>query len=509
MKVLFIMRNQAYMRNYESTLIALAQRNHQIQIRFNDSKDNDRLVESLSQQFPQITYSYEVLPRRNDLWKSLLRLIRAIRDYLTYLSPEYAQAKKLRKRVEETLGWLGVSLIPIIKLISLLPQNIGLNLIKQIIDIIERIIPIDKTISTVLERENPDLILITPLVDFDCVQRDYLKAAKSLGIYCILCVHSWDNLTNKGSIHIHPDRVLLWNKIQKQEAIEIHDIEPKKVIVTGAQCYDKWFERKPSISKKEFLEKAGLKEENDYLLYLCSSPFIAPDEVSFVRELLAKIRKAEHPKIRKIGLLIRPHPQNATQWNEVEFARENNAVIWPRGGQNPVTEEARANFYDSLYYSVSAIGINTSAMIEAGILGKPVYSILDSRFKDTQEGTLHFHHLIRGGLLQMSASIEEFIGQLTLMLEDDRHQYQDKIKHFINEFVRPYGLETPCTPIVVKSIEEIEAIATSNAESIPLWNYGFRAILFPFALILQGLEYSYKKIKGVYSRAIPKSKIAA
>ena len=493
MKILFIMRNQAYVRNYESTIKDLANRGHDLKVVFNDYKDNDRLIERLNSEYQQINYSYEKIPDRCDEWSTLVKLIRALKDYLRYLYPEYIKAKKLRKRIEKHLG---IIMVACLQGLRWLPKQLGVEPLTGLIEIIEKIIPEDKAIIRFLEQENPDLVLVTPLLDFDSVQTDYLKCANKLGIKCGLCVHSWDNLTSKGVIHVEPDRIFVWNKIQKQEAIDFHRISADKVIVTGAQCYDKWFERNTSTSLESFIERVGLEVGKNYLLYLCSSGFIAPQEFGFVQELLQQMRNAEHPQIRALGLLVRPHPQNAQQWDNIDLSAWNNTVIWPPGGQNPVTEESKANFYDSIYHSVAVVGVNTSAMIESGILGKPVYSILDPRFKDTQAGTLHFHHLVRGGLLQLSHSIEEYIQQLILRLEGKRDQEGEQIRQFIYEFVRPYGLDTPCTPILVKSIEAMADLPSVAVAPLPFWGVCLRVFLLPIALIVKESEYLYRKVEG-------------
>ena len=57
----------------------------------------------------------------------------------------------------------------------------------------------------------------------------------------MLGVGSWDHLTTKGLIHEVPDRVLVWNEAQKQEAIALHGVPAERVLVTGAQAYDHWF----------------------------------------------------------------------------------------------------------------------------------------------------------------------------------------------------------------------------------------------------------------------------
>ena len=91
------------------------------------------------------------------------------------------------------------------------------------------------------------------------------------------------------------------------------------------------------------------------------------------------------------GILVRPHPFSE-QWPKGDLGLEN-LVVWPPGGQEPIERDSRQNYYDSLYHSDAVVGINTSALIEAAILGRPVHTILDDEFAETQKGTLHFHYL--------------------------------------------------------------------------------------------------------------------
>ena len=70
----------------------------------------------------------------------------------------------------------------------------------------------------------PDVILITPLIDFGSYQTDYVKSAHRLGIPIVFLPFSWDNLTNRGLVRIAPDRVLVWNEHQKREAVTYHDV---------------------------------------------------------------------------------------------------------------------------------------------------------------------------------------------------------------------------------------------------------------------------------------------
>src|SRR4030095_5418002 len=117
-------------------------------------------------------------------------------------------------------------------------------------------------------------------------------------------------------------------------------------------------------ARQAFCQTVGLRADRPYLLYLCSSRFIAPAEVSFVQEWLRQLRGHPDRRLRETGVLIRPHPQNVRQGQDVNMGESGTVAIWPRGGENPVHTSAKNAYYDSIYHSVAVVGINTSALIE-------------------------------------------------------------------------------------------------------------------------------------------------
>ncbi len=60
-----------------------------------------------------------------------------------------------------------------------------------------------------------------------------------------LCVWSWDHLSSKALIRVVPDKVMVWNTTQRDEAQRFHGVPADRVLVTGAQCFDQWFDRPP------------------------------------------------------------------------------------------------------------------------------------------------------------------------------------------------------------------------------------------------------------------------
>jgi hypothetical protein len=268
-------------------------------------------------------------------------------------------------------------------------------------------------------------------------------------------VASWDNLTNKGLLKFVPERVFVWNEVQRREAVELHGIPAERVVVTGAQLFDQWFERRPSSPREEFVRKIGLDSSLPYVLYVCSNPAMTElPESGFVLEWVGALRASEDERLRGLGIAIRPHPNEPGRWREVDLGRFENVVIWPRQGALPVTDEARADFFDSLAHSAVVVGINTTAMIEAAIVGKSVVTVLAPEF--AQESTLHFHYLLEenGGFLQVASSLGEHAGQLARALDEDAAGAERR-RRFVESFVRPHGLDRPATPILADAVEEL------------------------------------------------------
>jgi hypothetical protein len=205
-----------------------------------------------------------------------------------------------------------------------------------------------------------------------------------------------------------------------------------------------------------------------------------------VRRWIEAVRHAPDPQLRRAAILIRPHPQNAAQWADFDPSVFEAVGIWPRAGANPVDTDARADYYDSMFHSVAMVGINTSALIESGIVGRPVFTVLASEFAGQQEGTLHFQHLknANGGLLQVAASMDEHLAQLARVVRGEHDAA--KSRAFVEAFVRPHGLATPAAG---KFVEVIESTAAAPRPA-PVRGSLLQSIGRPFLIPLARLARS-------------------
>jgi hypothetical protein len=496
MKILFSATHFGFLRNFQSTIRLLAERGHEIHLvaERRDAIDGQKMADILVAEHPSITF--DLIPSsRHRLWYALGTGVRASLDYWRYLDARWDQAPKLRGRAEAQAPAFAraVAGLPVLR------SRPSLALLQRVFRAIDRALPPPVEVEDLLRRFAPDVLLLTPLLYFRSRQVEQVRAARRLGIKTVLGVGSWDHLTTKGLIHEIPDRVLVWNEAQKQEAIDLHGVPGDQVVVTGSQAYDHWFATQPSIDRAAFCAQVGLDPQRPILLYLCSSPFIAPYEVGFVRTWIAAIRSDTDPRLRSAGLLVRPHPQNAKQWEGVDLAAEfENVSLWPRTGVNPIGGAARADYFDSMYHADGVVGVNTSGMIESGIIGRPVYSVVAEEFSGTQEGTLHFQHLknVDGGLLHLSANMAEHAAQLARLLADGSEERRSA-RNFIRGFVRPYGLDVAATPRVVDAVEGFVAAPALQPASSRPGALILRPLLVPVALVVTAATMERAKLRAI------------
>jgi hypothetical protein len=479
MKLLFSMRHPGALRNFASTIGELVARGHHVHLVFMmpGKRGDEGALREIVREYPAVSHE-EATETAPGPWGDVAQAVRAGADYLRYLAPEYRDAHALRARAEARVPatWRAALGRRAVR------SSTGARAASRMLRAIEYAIPPSAFVMKRIARHAPDAVLVTPLVDLGSGQVEYIKAARALGIRSGLCVHSWDNLTNKGVIHVPPDRVFVWNEAQHREAVQLHGIPAEDVVVTGAPVFDQWFERRPSTTRDEFCRTVGLPAAKPFFLYLCSSQFIAPKEDDFIRTWIRTLRSSPDASVRDASILVRlhprTHPKHAGRFVFSEFER---VTVWPQGGANPVDERSKNDYFDSLYHAAAAIGINTSAQIEAGIVGRAVFSIRVPEYTGTQEGTLHFHHLLRegGGLLNMADTLDEHTSQLARVLKGDVDL--GRLQAFVRSFVRPTGLDVAATPRLADGIEALARLPKPAPRSLPVWLYPVRLALYPLA----------------------------
>ena len=451
MRILFVVKQTGILRHFEEVLLTLADRGHSVRVA---SPDDDPV--SFADTFGSVSrISDTVCPSvRSDQWRDVIGILRSSRSYARYLNPAFANAPKLRMRAFRKLApefsadgnthlrtecpkgkakLRDEELSGIVRAIGQ-GQASRLNRFAQLV---ESAVPSDPAIEDFLKRERPDLLVVTPLVNHQSFQPDYVKSAQALDIPTVAPIFSWDNLSNKGLMHVIPDRVLVWNEIQRREAIELHDVPADRIEITGAPRFDPFVRMTPTVDRKAFCAANDLDPARPILVYLGSSRFIAPDEMRFVMRWVETLRNCSDTSVAKAGIVLRPHPRQRQEWLAADLSRWERVTVSVSDYQN-----ADQQLFNCLYHAAAAVEINTSAALEAALTQTPVFTVQADEFREGQVGTLHFHYLLEdnGGCVRVADSLDAHTRQLGALLAGDAEAIRDRTAAFVARFVRG-GLE--------------------------------------------------------------------
>ena len=460
MRILFHVTLTTMLRHFESVLLALADRGHVVRIASHRSPEIPPPAALVAH--PRIAFITSP-GRRGDEWSTPIHELRALRDYMRFLDRRFKPATKLRARALRT-AVKAVTHDERAHLVHRCPKcdarlvdddvgqmlrgfgKRGVKNLDKLLALMERTVPSATVLEDFLKAEQPDLLLVSPLVNLGSYQADFVKSAKALHIPVVYPVFSWDNLSTKGLIHVQPDGVIVWNERQRTEAVEMHGVPPDRVVVTGAPRFDEFFAMSPGTTREQFCAIHGLDASQPIVVYLCSSEFVAGGEVDFVRRWIDEVRR--EPSLRSCNILIRPHPRQQKPWKGFNVPDARVTVALPQA------MNADPTLFDTVFHGAAVVGLNTSAQLEAGILGRPVLTILAPEFEEGQQGTLHFSYLLKehGGFVDVAPDFDTHRRQLVAAVSGD---YDPRaIRVFIEQFLRPRGIDRPATPFMVEAIEE-------------------------------------------------------
>jgi len=456
-RVLFALHEPGYFRFYGPTIVELARRGWDVSLVY-DKPERRGPDAAVPVNAGERVRSLGALPGQPS---NAAARLRATIDSVRYLEPAFAGAGFLRRRAENELS----PSLAFLARVKRVPRGIVTAAI-GIARAVERLIPVNEEVLALVRRAAPDVIVVSPLVVLGgrgAHETEVVKAGRALGVPTVVGVASWDHLTSKGLIRVVPDAVMVWNDIQAEEAEQLHRIPARRIVITGAQSLDRWFERPSEAALQAFRRSLGIENQRRVLLWVGSSPNMAPgdSEVHVVRRWLAALRASRQPALRDAFAIIRPHPANTEPWQHVDLG-DAGARIHPTAYPNGVlfTDTDVDTFRYSMLASSAVVGINTTAMIEAAIVRRPVLSVRDAAFTHSQEQTLHFGHLIRG-CATVADTLDEHIAQLERLLtgEPDLREAD----RFVARFVRPLGMERSAMLAVCDAIEHLAAARTVSS----------------------------------------------
>lgn len=462
-RILFALNEPGYFRFYGPTIVELERRGWDVSLVYGKPEkrgpDLDVPVNAGDRVRSLGTLPGDVSP--------LAKNLRIAVDCARYLEPAFDNAEYLRRRAERELS-PGFAFIKRIRRAPRLVISAAIGLAR----LVERLLPVNEAKRDFLKTLQPDLVVVSPLVIIGgsgVQETEVVKAARALGIPTVVGVASWDHLTSKGLIRVVPDAVVVWNAVQADEAERLHRIPRNRIIVTGAQSFDRWFDRPRPDAIDAFRRGLGIGANRRVLLLVGSSRNMAPgdSEVQFARRWIAVLRKSNDAQLRDAFVIIRPHPGNTEPWRDADLG-DPQAIVYPATYATGVllSEADVDTFWFSLLASSAVVGINTSAMIEAAVVRRPVFSVRDPAFTHSQQQTLHFAYLSSdaGGFTVVADDLPEHVRQLEQLFAAGAPDLRQS-DAFVARFVRPLGMTTDATMHLCDALERVASARRVSRET--------------------------------------------
>lgn len=457
MKIAFVLSQGKHYYYYDRVMRFLHAAGHEVRIVCpvdfsEDGNKSGRALVRLLKEEPGILLEDAIQPLHKEAyWVGLLR---NLQDYAIFVRPEHPTpylapiwiGKELSAKMLRRLEF------PVIR------AFIRSKTARYLFAFLESRIQPDARIVEWLKAFQPQVIFASPYVFREDTEMEYTKAAQSLNIPVAASLLSWDNLTSKGTYHVKPDQLFVWNQSLVDEAVQIHDFEPRKVFVTGAPVYDPWFDLSPSTDRASFCTRLGLDPAKPYVLYLCSSKSISDRETDLIRMLIAQLAVVDEAS--RPALIVRPHPFKDM---ESEGLENDWVKVFPKGGQRPDTDDARSTYYDSLFYSAAVIGINTTGFLETAILDKPCLTLVTSITRAGQEMRAHFKHLMDAGYIEVANEFPELVAKALENVSGVDVLRENRVK-FVQDFIRPHGLDVSASKVMAGAI-----LAVGNGREPSEW----------------------------------------
>jgi hypothetical protein len=231
LRTLFFLPSIDYFRLFEGFLWTMLAAGHQVLVAFDHAGGKvaagaAQPLDALREQYPG--FDCRQLAPRKDLWLIPASAIRRRLDYLRYLEPENPELAGDRAP-QATWGMRVLLFLPPFR------WAWGRRLLVRFLTRLEAGMPIPRSVRSFVKDQAPDVVVVSPLVEYGSAQGDYIRAAEAEGIPSVLVVAGGDELTSKGGIRDVPTLTLVHDDAQAEQATRLHGLPRERLLVVGAE----------------------------------------------------------------------------------------------------------------------------------------------------------------------------------------------------------------------------------------------------------------------------------
>lgn len=290
-----------------------------------------------------------------------------------------------------------------------------------------------------IRRLRPDLVVGTRVLTLapnrgaasePYADRYLVISATKHGVANMVLVPSWDNLTSKGFFPVRPNRITVWNETMRREAVEVHELAPETVRVTGAPQHDVYADA-PYSTRRDLCAALGLDPVKPYLVYATQTEGTVPDEPRLALDM-AKAVSAKFGE--SLSFLVRVHqldrPARYDRLRDLPNVAVDAAGAAHLGEyrDRAFDQAASERLADTLHHAAVVASTASSISIDAAAVGTPVVGVCidagDSAALPYERSVRRFFdfthqaNLVRSGGLRLTSEMTAFVDAVACYVKD-------------------------------------------------------------------------------------------
>lgn len=293
--------------------------------------------------------------------------------------------------------------------------------------------------ADLFRRYKPDLLFAANM--FSPEDTRLLRMAKKLGVRTVTIAKSWDVLTTKAFTRVKADRLIVYNDLNREEAVAVGDYEAPQIIVTGFPQFDIYTDASVFLPPHEFKKRAGLDPAKEYALYGIPGDWKSPDTRPILAMLDHAIEKGAF--VKPLQILARFHPKyrdssEGLQSKHIVFDKP--GKYFSAGGEFSIDSGKDSNqwtFLDddivhlanSLKHAAAVINVDSTLTLDAAANDRPAIIIsYDGDRKLPYHRSIafiyereHYQNVIKTGGVPLVKGHEELVATLNTFLMNPEH----------------------------------------------------------------------------------------
>jgi hypothetical protein len=192
---------------------------------------------------------------------------------------------------------------------------------------------------------------------------------------------SWDNFTNKLLPVRRVDRLLVWNELMRDQAIELHGYRPETIRLCGAPQFDAYFRDTAGTTRDEFFRRIGADPGRKLITLTTTPRELYPYHPQVLRGMAGALESGAFGPQSQI--LVRLHPRDdEAAYHDVRGLPHvivekpfRPTVKVADGLAVDVMPEHSRHLADTMRHSDVAVNVASTITIEACIFNTPVVNI--------------------------------------------------------------------------------------------------------------------------------------